>query len=335
MATIDSDAIARTQHPPTPNAIQAAVDRAAFLVGAERSGTTLLRLMLNGHPAIWWSNEFEYAVDRMPEHGGFPPLPAYHDWLSTHRIWRATKVEIDLSLDYPALVKSFLAQRLQREGKPIVGATCHRHFDRLLRIWPDARFIHIVRDGRDVARSNVTMGWAGNVWCGVERWIDAERLWERLAQQIGPDRYIELTHESLIAEPEAQLTRVANFLGVDYHPGMLAYHQTSTYEKPNPAFLQQWKRKLSDWEVRLLEARIGDMLTARGYELSGLPRLRVTPAMQRRLRLRNWIACRFARRRRYGTSLWLQAAIAHRIGPQSWRERLTLRMNEIDARYLQ
>src|SRR5262249_42031140 len=58
-----------------------------FLVGAERSGTTLLRLMLDGHPDLAWNEEFEYAVDLLPEEGGFPDLEDYYPFLKTNRVF--------------------------------------------------------------------------------------------------------------------------------------------------------------------------------------------------------------------------------------------------------
>src|SRR6185369_10561789 len=98
-----------------------------------------------------------------------------------------TGFTVDRSLSYPQLIDSFLQQQRARSNKPLVGATVHRHFDRLLRIWPVARFVHLVRDGRDVARSVIEMGWAGNLWTGCDRWIDAEQLWAKFSQMLPPD----------------------------------------------------------------------------------------------------------------------------------------------------
>jgi len=170
-----------------------------FLVGAERSGTTVLRLMLDNHPQIAWCYEFEYAVDKVSDEGNFPSLEDYYKWLETHRIFQDTGFTIDRSLSYLQLCHSFLVQKREQVGKKLVGATVHHHFDRLLSIFPDARFIHLIRDGRDVARSCIGMGWAGNVYTGVERWIEAESLWDKLSQSIPPERQIEVTYETLIA----------------------------------------------------------------------------------------------------------------------------------------
>src|SRR5262249_10285452 len=153
-------------------------------------------------------------------------------------------------------------------------------FDRLLRIWPDARFIHIVRDGRDVGRSVIERGWAGNMYTAVEPWIEAELLWSRLCPVLAAERRTEIRYETLVGEPVATLTRLCEFIGVPYDPAMLEYPHDSTFDRPSPQLIGQWKRKLSPDAVRLAEARIGPILIERGYELSGYPRLEVTRPME-------------------------------------------------------
>ena len=305
-----------------------------FLVGAERSGTTLLRLMLSHHPCLAWVEEFEYAVDWVSDDGCYPDLKGYLQWLSTHRIFRATGFTIGRSLNYRQLVNSFLTQQLQRTGKRVIGATCHRHLARLLYIWPDACFVHLVRDGRDVARSCVAMGWAGNVWTGVEQWVDVERLWDRLKGKLSTERYIELTYESLIQEPEARLREICAFVGIPYAPAMLTYHLHSTYARPDPKLISQWRHKLSDRAIRLAESRIGSMLEVRGYELSGLEPLRVGRVMRWQLRLQNrWTRMRF-RQRRYGGPLWLADVLSRRLRLEAWRRRVQLKLNQVDTAHL-
>ena len=245
-----------------------------FLVGSERSGTTLLRLMLSHHPRIECAPEFEFLVEPLahtapPPAGGepsWPELARVHDWLSTNRIFLPHDLTIDPSLDYRALMQSFVTQYCERSGKEVHGATCHKHFDRLGWIWPDVRLVHLLRDGRDVARSCIGMGWAGNVWYGAERWLDAERLWDDLQAVVPEERRIELRYEDLLAGPERELGRVCAFLGTEYDPAMMDYAEASTYSRPDPSLAQQWKRKLSSEELSLLETRMGDMLRRRGYE---------------------------------------------------------------------
>ncbi|NEP13285.1 MAG: sulfotransferase [Symploca sp. SIO2C1] len=310
------------------------VSQPIFLVGAERSGTTVLRIMLRHHPQLAWCNEFEYTVDQVSEGGDFPELDHYYNWLETHRIFLATGFVLDRSLSYHQLVNSFLCQKLDFEGKPLVGATVHRHFDRLVQIWSDARFIHLVRDGRDVARSCIGMGWAGNVWTGVSRWIEAEQLWTKFSKAIPAERQIEITYEELIAEPVETLTQLCDFIGVSYDQAMLNYSGKTTYDLPDPSYIGQWKRKLSEREIQLVESRISKMLVERGYEVSGLPTLSITPAMEKRLKLQDWWARAQFRFQRYGPSLFISDYLSRHLRINQWQKSIRLQLNAIDKTYL-
>ena len=301
-----------------------------FLVGAERSGTTMLRLMLSHHPEIEWLNEFEYAVDRMPARGEWPDLNAYLEWLETHRMFLGQRFEIDSSLDYPHLVRSFLEQKRTRSKRPIIGATVHRSFDRLLDIWPDARFIHLLRDGRDVARSAIVMGWAGNVWYGVDKWIESENLWRTLRDELDPSRYVEVRYEDLISEPEIYLSTVCEFIGVEYSPEMLSYPNDTTYSTPNASFAYRWKTKLTEPQLALLETKVGDMLEERGYERAPVTPLTPGPVRLAMLATQNRYATIAHRIRTYGFGLWFQLALSSRVGTTAWRKRTQMRINEID-----
>ncbi|MGK7889208.1 MAG: sulfotransferase [Leptolyngbyaceae cyanobacterium] len=310
------------------------LEQPTFLVGAERSGTTVLRLMLSHHPDITWLNEFEYAVDLIGHPTEWPPLKDYYAWLDLHRIFRASQIEINKELSYPELVNDFLVQHRDRAQKPIVGATVHRHFDRLLRIWPDARFVHLLRDGRDVARSNIGMGWAGNVWTGVERWIEAEKLWGSLQEKIPAERRIDVTYEALITDPERELTRICEFLGVSYCPSMMDYIQKTTYDTPDPKYIAQWRRKLSDWQIQLVESRITTMLAERGYELSGLPSLDITAGLQQRLQLHDWWERFVFRLSRHGLPLFIADYLSRKLGLAQWQRQVRLKLNAIQATHL-
>lgn len=305
-----------------------------FLVGAERSGTTLLRLMLSHHPQIAWCNEFEYAIDQVGEDLQFPTVSHYTDWLKTHRIFQATGFQVSPNLAYDEVIKSFLQQKQAQEQKPIVGATVHRHFDRLLAIWPKARFIHLVRDPRDVARSCIQMGWAGNVWTGSQRWVEAEQCWETLKKTLPDHRYVEISYEGLITNPEAVLTQLANLLGVDYDAAMLEYNEDTTYERPDSQFLNQWRRKLNDRDIQLIELRVGDFLTQRGYSASGLPRIQLTHSQAQSLKAQDWWFRANFRLQRYGVPLFTLNYITSRLPVKTWHDTIQLKINQIDSQYI-
>ena len=309
------------------------VDQPTFLVGAERSGTTLLRLMLDHHSKLAWCNEFEYSVDLITD-TDWPQLDVYYDWLETHRIFQATNFEIDRDLNYSQLVNSFLIQKQIRERKPLIGATVHRHFDRLLQIWPNAKFIHIVRDGRDVARSCIGMGWAGNVWTGIERWIEAENLWAVLSQSLPAQQKTEISFESLISNPKNVLEDLCNFLEISFESQMLTYNKTTSYDLPDAKFMYQWKHKLSNREIQLIESRIGNMLLEKNYELSNLPTIEVTSAMVQKLKLQDWLKRVQFRIDRFGLPLFFADSLSRNLQLNSWRKNIRLKMNDIEELYL-
>lgn len=306
----------------------------AFIVGAVRSGTTLLRLMLDHHPELAFHFEFEFAVDRIAADGTYPRLDEYQAYLAQHRVFQLSEGQIAPNLDFEQLVNSFLEQKRARDGKSIVGATVHHHIDRIQHVWPEARYIHLLRDGRDVARSCSAMGWAGNMYHAVERWIDAELSWERISKTIPEERQLEVRYEELIAHPEATLTAICQFLGTEFDPAIYEYANNSTYELPDATLTQQWRRKLNDHEIQLAESRISEMLVERGYELSGLPLLEISPAEQRKLARQDWWWRARFRMNRYGLPLFITDYFARRLPFQSVAHRCQDRINTIDNQHI-
>lgn len=306
-----------------------------FLVGSERSGTTLFRLMLDHHPSIAFQKESEYIVGLMGDDGAWPAMPDYHRYLALHRGFGTSGLTVDPSLPFPALVGSFLEQkRAKSGGKPVLGATVHFGYAHTLRIWPDARFLHIVRDPRDVARSTVQMGWAGNCWAAALEWVESEREWDRLCALAPPERRHEVTYEALIRSPRETLAGVCAFLGVPFDEAMFDYAKTSTYALPDGKLAEQWRRKASERDVREVEAAAGEMLTSRGYALSGMPRLEVDATEAARLgRESEWEARRF-RWKRYGPVLFVTYAIASRLGIRPLYRWARLRRNAIDQQFV-
>jgi len=298
-----------------------------FLVGSERSGTTLLRLMLDSHPELAFYAEFEWVLQLMTDTERWPDLEEFYDFMRLDR--SSDHLSVDRSLDYASLIRSFLEQKRTKDGKPRVGATVHLHFDRLFRIWPDARLLHLVRDGRDVAHSCVQRGWYGEVSTAAERWLTAESLWTEVVKTLPRERYLEVKYEDLAADPVQVLTRICQWIGIPYHSAMLEYPTRSSYTYPRAEFAYQWKGKLTPREVQLLEARLADALVSRGYELSGLPRIDPTPMERALLRVQNRVGVARARMRSLGPRLWLASVVSARFGSKAWRTAVLLKINDV------
>jgi Sulfotransferase family len=246
-----------------------------FLVGSERSGTTFLRLMLDHHPEIAFEKEFDFAVTEVSDTGQLPSLHIYLEWLATVR---GANYAIDPSLGYRELVNDFLRQKQASGGKPHVGATVHRNFDRLRFLWPDARYIHLVRDPRDVARSVVQKGWAGNIYQASDFWIQAENCWDSLVTHLTSDQAIEIHYEDLVMQTEAVLTEICRFVGVEYSEKMLEYPADAPqYPPPDPDLVAQWQTKLAPRDVAIVEVRTARLMESRGYARSGHPLPKIGP----------------------------------------------------------
>lgn len=311
------------------------IEKPIFIIASGRSGSTHLRLMLDKHPQLTCLDEIDYSVQLISDNGAFPNLDKYYEWLESDRIFAERQLTIDRQLDYPQLVNSFLAQEQQRYGKPLLCGVGHKNFDKLLKIWPHARFIHLVRDGRDVAYSCVAeMGWYGNFWHSVEYWEKSERLWSDLQAIVPPEQRIEITYESLMSQTVETLTQVCSFIGITYHQAMLSYPDTTTYSLPDPNFIGQWQQKMSSYEIQLVESRIGEMLVLRGYELSGHPILKVNATMKRWFKLQDWWKRIQLRIDRYSLALFLSDYLSRNFRLKQWQKSVKLQLNAIENAHL-
>ena len=322
-----------TRHPSPP------VDFSPFfLVGSVRSGTTVLRLMLGHHPRICRCDELEYVASAIAGRADWPDVAEYVRNLPRHRDFRQSGFVPDPSMSFPEMVQDFFTQLREADDREIVGATVHNHFDELTRLWPNAKFIHLDRDPRDVARSCVAMGWAGNAWAGIGIWIAADDAWRRLAQRLPPERRLEVTFEELTRTTEPELARICEFLGVGYDPAMLAIEADTTYRRPSASEARSWRDSAPHQEVREMEARLGPRLALRDYEPSGLAPLDLSPARRLALQFEHRLRRMRFSQRRYGLLRWTAAAVLRRLGPSRLldrpRERLRTAFDTLNQPHL-
>lgn len=306
------------------------VESPLFLVGSERSGTTLLRLMLDHHPRIAFEKELDFIVTEVSDAGKLPALESYLEWIAAAP--GADGVVVDRSLPgYPELVNDFLLQKKASSGaKPHVGATVHRNFDRLRFLWPDARYIHLVRDPRDVSRSVVQKGWAGNLYQAAEFWLNAEACWDVLVGHLPSDRYIEIHYEDLILRTREVLDEVCRFVGVEYSEEMLDYERDAPqYPQPDPALVGQWKTKLSPGDVAMVEFRTSPTMESRGYTRSGHPLPRVGPARHRGLLFVARLRTFSARVETFGPSVTAMDIAGRRLRLRRLARHAQIRINAI------
>ncbi len=222
---------------------QAPCHPAPFIVGAPRSGTTLLRFMLDAHPALAIPPEtgFIPAVLELNGSGdalrdcffetvtGFPPgMSAWADFKVGHdELLEALQAIEPFRVDEG--VRCFYRLYAARFGKTLWGdkTPFYSHsMAAIARLLPEARFIHLVRDGRDVALSlrktwfapGQDMASLAKVWL---QHVGAARVFAASA----PHRCLEIRYESLIGDAERELCRLCEFLELPFAAGMLTYHE--------------------------------------------------------------------------------------------------------------
>jgi len=282
---------------------------APFVCGVTRSGTTLLRLMLDSHPELaipgetHWVPKLIKAFERSPQSAEDAARLAidHKRWGDFHLDAAELRARIDALHPVTAAdaIRAFYMLYVEREGKLRYGDKTPGYVQemrRIQRVLPEARFVHIIRDGRDVSLSHLRMNW------GPETYAESARLWRnriRKARKMAPsiEHYNEVRFEDLVADTEGVLRRVCEFIELDFDPVMLDYHERAegrlaekarelprknrppqpaaarleshrlAKEPPRTDRVGMWRERMSPEEVAEYEAVAGDMLVELGYEL--------------------------------------------------------------------
>lgn len=155
-----------------------------------------------------------------------------------------------------------------------------RLLDELGAVWPQARFVVLVRDGRDVALSVIGVPFgANNVWAAARWWAAGIRLGLEAERRL-PGRVLRLRYEDLVEHPAEEVRRVCDFLGLRYDDELLAIERTerskvledqagwftNVWTGINTSAVGKWRRELSPRAQRLFAAVAGSELEELGYE---------------------------------------------------------------------
>lgn len=278
-------------------------DRPIFIVGCPRSGTTLFRTMLHAHPRIAVPPETRFVMPAYNRRHGFgnldsPPNRArLAKWIVDRADTRFRVLGVDAEevrqaiVDGPPTLGSalgivFRAYSL-RHGKERWGdkrPAYYSFIEELDALFPDAQFIHVVRDGRACVASLKRTPWFDHepIPC-MATWMMAIDCSRESGAKLGPDRFIEVRYEDLVTGPEKQMRRVCDFLGEEFVAEMCEPEKIA--ERVNPAHYQQrqqisegiytkamdaWRDELEPWEVATFERAAGERMRLYGYEPSGI-----------------------------------------------------------------
>jgi hypothetical protein len=306
-----------------------------FIVGAPRSGTTLLRLILGHHSEVCKCEEMEFVAPELQNTATVADMEDYIRRLELDRGFRLSGYSINKDLLFHDMARDFLRQRQPIDNKPTVGATVHHHFEQLPKIWPNAKYICLSRDPRDVARSAVQMGWTGCSYYGADYWLAAYSSWQSLRTKVAASSLLEVRFEDLIADSQTCIKRVSDFLNISYDPTMMDIDKDTTYSPPDPYAANSWQNSADSEEIALIEARIGaTILNDSGYPPSVTPQVKITAAKLREIRRHDIINRVRFRVNRYGLSLWLQGIISRRLPFRAYRNRIKLTIDAVDNTFL-
>jgi hypothetical protein len=284
-----------------------------MFVGSGRSGTTLFGLIFDTHPELAVAHEAHFVAAIAVQHRSL----LEPDGFDTERFLQALAAnsnfrrlgmptpDVERQIrdtrpeSYADAVRSVFELFATRHGKRLYGDKTPgyvNHLDLLGGLFPEAKFVHILRDGRDVA-----LAYLDRPEWGPRTVAEAAYYWRTRVQRghlsgrrLGQERYREVRYEALIDDPEATVSEVCTFLGLGFAPEMLSYHEkgvpfaASTRDpeafassaSPITKGLRDWREQMTRGDVVLFEAIAGDVLADLGYEPSGL-----TPNVGTRLRV--------------------------------------------------
>ena len=302
-----------------------------FVCGALRSGTTLLHLLMDNHSEISNKGEFDFLVDRIKDSP--PSANEYYTYLENHRIFLSHNLFFpDNGSSYSDIIYSFIEQ-LTTDSE-ILALNVHRNFEKIPEFFSTAKYLHLIMDPRDVAKSSVGMGWAGNVYYGVDHWINSEKSWLALRNQIAPDQFYEVYFEELIESPEQTLIGICSFLGIDFDKKMLTYDKSSTYDKPDKKLMNQWLKRLTIKEIELVETKAADLMLNLGYELHTSPSAKLNWGYCIYLKLHNKFFRSIYAIKKYGVVLFIEDKLSQILKIESMVKDVQLKKNRIDTKFL-
>lgn len=247
--------------------------------------------MLNAHPAVAVPPESRFIVELWTgaERVNVPELFAK---LAAHPRYQAWDLPIETvehelggvtEAPYATAIEAAYRAYARVNGKSRWGDKTPRYVESiplLAKLWPDGRFVHLVRDGRNVALSYADVPFGPkNVVRAAQLWAARVRMGLAAGRALEHGRYIEIRYEDLVDDAEGEAKDLCDFLDLDFDSGMLDYTERARgavlprAKKYNPHVAERPISKVRSWEesmppahVEVFEAVAGDVLSELGYE---------------------------------------------------------------------
>jgi hypothetical protein len=271
-----------------------------FIVGRSRSGTTLIRAALDSHSELAIPQESHFIAKlgrqhrRYESHDGFATRLFIQDIADdfAFKRWDIPPDKVTRSFaerpvtSFRDAIRRIYAINAELQGKSRFGDKTPgyvMHIPLIATIFPESRFIHVIRDGRNVALSHLAAGW------GPKTIAEAAVLWKRFVErgiragvQLGPERYFEVRYEDFVNDPETHTRDLCRYLDLTFEPEMLRYSERAeaiignvntllrrghqNLHLPPTKGLRDWRKEMTRGQVVTFEAIAGDLLQSLDYE---------------------------------------------------------------------
>lgn len=246
-----------------------------FILGNPRSGTSLFRLMLNSHSLInatpecgflhWWYKKYAdwdlscVTSSRLDEYiSDLESSKRIEDWKMDYTLLKA-KIILEKPENYAKLgelVYIFYGEQKGKSAKIIADKNNYyvNHYNDLNEIWPDAKYILVVRDGRDVACSYLNIETlvtnspykpklSTDIKTIAKEWSTNNQNILDFSDSLSESQFMAIRYEDFVNESELYLTKVCSFLGLNFEPEMLNYFIKNAKEQDEPLSSLDWKKK--------------------------------------------------------------------------------------------
>jgi hypothetical protein len=276
------------------------IERPIFIVGVHRSGTTMLRYMLNSHPRIYIPPESDF-IPRFFKHQptknlGTAEIRRILKIIFTRyrfvREWSAEVPAFDKFIEQlPARTPAAVLEKLYRDYATQNGAVrwgdktpiYSSYLPLIHEILPTVQFIHLIRDGRDVALSMLdtwgTRDFHIDIYFTARNWVRRTCQAQTAGALLGSNHYFELRYEKLVSNPVSELHQLCNFLGETFLPEMAEPQRLARREIESGSFhnavrnpptttrVARWQTEMSPADLRLFQHVAGHLLQTLNYPL--------------------------------------------------------------------
>jgi len=265
-----------------------------FVLGHSRSGTSLVCRLLLDHLGVNFGTESQFIVRyhrKLAQYGNLGDDRRLR-WLlhdvGHERFFARTRQNFGFVFDperaarsirdrtFSGVLRAIFDQFAASQGHVRWGDKTPeycRHLPLIHELFPDAQFLHVIRDGRDVAQSIFQTGF------GSKNAYEAARDWKRTVSdirtfgaQVAPGSFLEIRYEDLLRNPVGTMDRVADGLGIENRAAVIADVAPRLRGFVRADNTRKWKHQLTGREIECFEAFAGDELRTSGYPLEFRPR---------------------------------------------------------------